>query len=483
MEKDNISFTNSINNIQIKNQFSNESLSVQILWVIYNTEYEIFIKNIIEIYNNDLEKSIEELKKLLLNVEWLFILIIKDFVNKKTIIINDKMWLKAFYIYKQWKYLSYNEDFLELIKAINKKEVNNEAIFEVLSLWYTTRWKTIIKHVCNLKPWTINIVENNKIKSLFYYKLKKRKNVVIDDIYNSFLCWLEIRTSNLENINCALTWWYDTRFIVWNLVKLYWNKKINCYTENIDKKDLEISQIVAKKLWINHSINEIGKEEVSILKQIESKLNQSKNNNFSFVSWICGGEILWNALWKSWFTADNIEWFINKTYKYNKEEEKIIKWMNKYNYWIKTFVENILRTNLNAVEWVGWVNPSSYFYWNVISPFCDSDFVTNIYSKNVDQIKNYNIYTKLYEKYFPELLDINYTYNNEREKKAIDFKNNFVSKNYIISEKEYKTLVYIWLKLAKESSIFKNMINIDIVYKKPLEVVVILIQLKKLRLN
>lgn len=468
-------FTISINNILIKKQISNESLFVLLLWEIYAENQDLLLEKIAKTY----EENIDKLTELLLKLEWLFIIIIYDKINEKLIIINDKLWLKPFYIYNNWIDIIYGENFLKLVKNIDKKEVNNEAIFEILSLWYLTNWKTIVKWINNLKSWTINIISNNWIESKSYYKIIKKKNITNEEIYESFYNWLKKRIDKFENINCALSGWYDTRFIIWNIIKIKWSKNINAYTNNVDDNDVEISKIIAKNLWIKHSIIDYNEQEKNIINIIESKLsNINIDYDNQFLSGICGWEILWNALWKDWFIADNIEWYINKNYKYNEIEENIIKWKSIYEYWIKSFVENILRTNLNAVEWFWWVNPSSYFLGNGIYPFCDSEFITNIYSKEVDEIKNYKTYTDIYKKYLPKLLDIKYTHNTERENEKIDENNYFVSKNYIITKKDYKLLVYLAVNMFKKNNVLNNLINPKIITIKPLEVLILLLQLK-----
>lgn len=467
-----------IDKIDINERFSNKKLSILLLWEIYWENKKSFITKIKRNYS----KSYDDLKNLLNKTEWLFTIIIKDLEKNKTLIINDKLWLKPFYIYKDKDKIILWDNFLNITSDLNKKVINYKAIFEILSLWFLTWWKTIIKNLTNIQAWTITIIEQWKISKNRYYKIKKIVNVNEDKIYSSFINWLKKRTKKLEDINCDLTWWYDTRFILWNLKKIYWNKNIFTFTKDIDKHDVEISKIISKYLKVKHSLLKVENNKKDFINEMNFKLNPKKSDR-NIISWLCWWEILWNAIGKSWFMSDNIEEFINKKYVYNKEEYNIIKWRKKIKYWIKSFTENILRTNLNAIEWFAWINPSSYFLWDIISPFTDSDFISSAYSQSINKLKNYHTYKSIYRRFLPDLLEKKYTFNNERENIKFDEKNNFISKNYIINNKEYKLCIKILDKIIKNEFFLNNIIDKNIIYKKPIEVLIIILQLNVIKFN
>lgn len=424
------------------NEFLNKSIKIIIKWNIYWISKEELIKNIVKDYNWDIKNIIDIIR----NIEWIYVIIINDFKTNNTFIINDKLWLYPYYYKKIDNKIIHKNDIIKLSNIMNHSYLNLKSILEIMQLWYITKNKTIIKWIKKISPWSIlSISYNNEVSESKYFNLKAINNTNIEKIYDNFKKWVEKRVM-WEKMYSDLSWWFDSRLIMLTLIKEL--KQINIIfitNKYYDIKDTEISKVLANKLWLNHLIY----EDKSVF-----------DNHLYWFSWLCWWELLWNSLMKEWFEYENIE-------EYLIDKNTIIKSKN-INYGIKSFIKNILRSEINTVQWNWWLNPINQFKSNLLLPFLDTDFLNSIIWLEIDELKNYKTYKNIYEKYFNEFLDIKYTFNSEREWVNNIEEEFLYFKNYKLNKNEYIKIV-IFNKNNFVKSNLSKLFNYKIIYKKPLE--------------
>lgn len=433
-------------NIKNSNKISDKSIEINLIWNIYWITNKIFEKKVLEIY----DWNIKNLSPLLQETEWIFILIIKDLENSSTHIINDKLWLHPFYYKLEWNKLIYDEDLTKISNNLEENYLNLDSLIEIVQLGYITKNKTILKWINKLEKWSILSFANGKIINTSYYEFKAEKWNNANTIYDTFVSWVKKRII-WEKIYSDLSWWFDTRLIMLTLIKVFKKQNIIFKTDKYyDLNDLEISKILAKKLKLNHLILDENTD-------LDKKL-------YSFC-WLCWWEMLWNSLMPDWFVYENIEEFlIDKKTKIIKKE---IKYSNEY--WIQRFLENILRSEINTVQWKSRLYPANFFLWKDIFPFLDTDFLEKVIWLKEEEIVNYKTYKKIYNLYFKDFFDIKYTFNSEREWKNIIENEYLFFKNYKLEKKEYLKIVMFNKKNFTKNHLSK-IFNYKIIYKKPLEI-------------
>ncbi len=424
------------------NEFSNKSIKIIIKWNIYWISKEQLIKNIVKNYNSDIKNIID----IVSNIEWIYVIIVNDLDTNNTYIINDKLWLYPYYYKKNHNQIIHEDDIFKLSNMINNSYLNLKSIMEIIQLWYITNNKTIIKWIKKISPWTILSIKNNEVNESKYFNLEPINNSNIEIIYYRFKKWVQKRVL-WEKMYSDLSWWFDSRLIMLTLIKELNQKNIIFRTnKNYDINDTEISKILANKLWLNHLIY----EDKSIL-----------DNNLYWFSGLCWWELLWNSLMKEWFEYEKIE-------EYLIDKSTIINSTN-INYGIKSFIKNILRSEINTVQWKSWLNPINHFNSKLLFPFLDTDFLSSIIWLENNELKNYKTYKKIYEKYFKDFLELKYTFNSERE--WVDkIENEFLYfKNYKLSKNDYiKTVIFN--KKYFNTSHLSKIFTYKILYKKPIEI-------------
>ncbi|MDP2090471.1 MAG: hypothetical protein Q8K30_02635 [Candidatus Gracilibacteria bacterium] len=424
------------------NEFLNKSIKIIIKGNIYGISKEELIKNIVKDYNGDIKNIIDIIR----NIEGIYVIIINDFKTNNTFIINDKLGLYPYYYKKIDNKIIHKNDIIKLSNIMNHSYLNLKSILEIMQLGYITKNKTIIKGIKKISPGSIlSISYNNEVSESKYFNLKAINNTNIEKIYDNFKKGVEKRVMG-EKMYSDLSGGFDSRLIMLTLIKEL--KQINIIfitNKYYDIKDTEISKVLANKLGLNHLIY----EDKSVF-----------DNHLYGFSGLCGGELLGNSLMKEWFEYENIE-------EYLIDKNTIIKSKN-INYGIKSFIKNILRSEINTVQGNGWLNPINQFKSNLLLPFLDTDFLNSIIGLEIDELKNYKTYKNIYEKYFNEFLDIKYTFNSEREGVNNIEEEFLYFKNYKLNKNEYIKIV-IFNKNNFVKSNLSKLFNYKIIYKKPLE--------------
>ncbi|MDD2870370.1 MAG: hypothetical protein PHS49_00120 [Candidatus Gracilibacteria bacterium] len=423
------------------NQNSNKSIKLSLFGNIYGMGNKYFLEQIENKYNGD----VKNLFAILNSTEGIYICVIQDFLSNKTHIINDKLGLYPFYYYKNGNDFRYSDDLIKLGNTINKSFLNLESILEIFQLGYITQNKTIICQINKISPGSILTFSDDKISELNYYLLTENHLNGVSEIYDAFKNGIKKRYIG-EKMYSDLSGGFDSRLIMLTMVKkLKLENTIYRTNKNYDENDLEISKILANKLNLNHLIYE-NKDEI--------------NNEMYGFSGLCGGELLGNSLMNCWFEYENIEdCLVNKS--------KLIR-NKKLDYGIKSFVNHVLRSEINTVQGKSWLCPINHFNSNLVFPFLDTDFLEKIVGLDTIKLKNYKTYKNIYKSNFPDFLDVKYTFNSEREGKEVSEDNFLYFKNYKLLKKDYLKLV-IDNKKYFDNNYLGEFFNYKIIYKKPLE--------------
>ncbi len=450
--------------------FLHENIEIVLVWDIYTGKERL----INTLKNNP--HNIEDISAALENVEWKFIIIRK--LHDSVMIINDKIWLKPLYINASGSHIYASNTLETYILNVENTLPDKKNIVEFLEFWFLGWCKTLLQDVKNMQAGSIYQFGTKDKNSYFqYYSLSKiKEGSDTQKVHNSFRESVKRRVLDSNHIMSDLTWWYDSRLILGNLLALWFTQNINLYcSSNYSREDIQTST----KIWASLGIKiiDIDKQEsINNKKQKQYYKFKIVPDKWSRFTWLCWWEILWNSMMDSWFHKNQVSKFIRrKELLTNKEYERNI----------PNFVLEICRSSINTVQWSGWCNPTLYGMWQNLLPFLDTNFLENIISIQRKDIKAYKMYKEIYSRYYPELQKFDFTYCSERdgtsEKQGISESDSIGTKNYEISKLEMKQIFQICRSLYTKHRIYLDtFIHEDIIRKIPLEMLIVLIYLEKI---
>lgn len=229
------SFLNFNNNKKInKNNFI-ISYKWYLIWLDWyfcfeKTEYFEIEKNLkifIDLYINNENNAINKIS------DWKFNLLIFNLKTEEINIYNDRFWLNNCYYYKDNNAFIFSHEIkwiIPYLDKINKKELDPNAIYDFISYGFINWDKSYIKWVKMLNP-ASNLNINKWIFNTKYYWIPKfnyKYNTIdlLKDTHTTFNKIIKKYLKSFKNIWLYMSWWYDSRLILANILDLWEKEKL-----------------------------------------------------------------------------------------------------------------------------------------------------------------------------------------------------------------------------------------------------------------
>ncbi|PIQ88755.1 MAG: hypothetical protein COV72_06745 [Candidatus Omnitrophica bacterium CG11_big_fil_rev_8_21_14_0_20_42_13] len=414
-------------------------------------------------------------------------------VDKKQIfLINDNMGLSPMYIYRTDNGFFFCSEPEPIIWLNVNNRLDYNAIAKFISYGFVPDGKTFISGLYNQAPGTILNFDGRKISNKKYINFKamninnmseRGKIQFTKDIFNEAV---QIRINkNHRYIFSELSGGWDTRFIIANLMSL--NKKIIAYTVSGNNTDLNIAKKIAKKIKFGHIIQkqsmDMDSNERLFLdltyrrEKTNEFISQHKNTcslsfnrlvNLEFFisprfTGLFGTEAF--GYIPFWFSRSIKHNFIIRASKIftrnfllkalrNEGNIKTLRYFNESDNPIYLFLAHIGRAYLNVHHSLSWAKPPSFFSYRFLHPFADSKFISLLCAFEYEKYMHYNLYEKVFEKYYRSYFDIPWTYKFLRKKDTLRKLSSTNNNTYPLNDRIYHDKKFI--SFLKQNTIMKK---------------------------
>lgn len=204
-----------------------------------------------------------------------------DVNKKKLYLVRDRMGEKPLYFFHNYNTLVFSSEIMSLIKhPFIGREINNNALFQYLSLNYTLSNNSLLKDVYKLEPGSILAFENNKpLKITKYWELANHyKKAKLNSNLNELSYELEdlidksvkMRMIADVPVGAFLSGGIDSSFVVSSMTKFNKIDKIKTFSagfKNISFDELKYAKEVANILNVSHKDKKIDFNLIKIFEE------------------------------------------------------------------------------------------------------------------------------------------------------------------------------------------------------------------------
>lgn len=364
----------------------------------------------------------------------------------KVFLINDNLGLSSMYVYRSDRGVFFCSSPEPIIWTNRNNIIDYGAIAEFIVRGFIPDERTFIKDLHNQQPATVIRLSKREVSAKRYVVFRPMNlkgmtnNQIIQGTRDIFNEAVKIRV-NKGRVTSDLSGGWDTRFILANLLKL--KEKPVLFTNKEKEEDFIIARMVAKSVGLEHIVIKSSKispalreefafkfglqktiHDIFLQKDIFSK-KMSKSMRFKLFisprfSGIYGTELFgylppwfkerssldFNSFAAKIFTRGFMSSFSGGK-RGNIHDAEV---GNRAGNFVYSFLTRVGRTYLSTLYSNGWERPTSFFLHTYLTPFADSKFVSLLCALPYDKYLYYRLYRDIYRTYYPEFLNVPWTF-------------------------------------------------------------------------